>query len=139
MINPEIERRLREDTKQVPCIQALQLELLSAADGYVEMSAVNNPAWNALRPGVHGGVLAFIADCVAWYAIATRVGPDVPMVTTDLDIRYLGPCLSDHVRCVGRVIKFGRTLNPVTVELSDHEKVAAVAQVCYMRLDATPR
>ena len=136
MIDPAIERRLREEGKQIPCVRALQLQLVKADDGFVEMTAVNNPAWNAPRPGVHGGILAFIADCVAWHAIATRVGPDVPMVTTDLDVRYLAPCLSEKVRCVGRVIKFGRTLNPTTVELWDATQLAALAHVCYMRLDA---
>ena len=58
--------------------------------------------------------------------------------TTDMNIRFLAPCLTD-LRAEARVIKCGRTLCPVAVELFDaNDKAVAVAQVTYLRLEKTP-
>ena len=132
----ELLDHIRRYAADIPCVRALQLEPLELSPGIARIRARNNPAWNGLRPGVHGGVLSYIADCVAWFAIVAREGPEIPLVTTDLALRYLGPCRTDEVIATGRVIKFGRTLCPVAVELSDADGVvSAVGQVCYMRLD----
>ena len=75
-----------------------------------------------------------VADSIACFAIMTRTGPDEPMTTTDMNIRFLAPCFSD-VTAEARVIKLGRTLCPVQVDLKDVDgKPVAVAQVTYMRL-----
>ncbi|MGB5746146.1 MAG: PaaI family thioesterase [Desulfobacterales bacterium] len=52
-----------------------------------------------------------------------------------MNIRFLAPCLSD-VTARARVIKFGRTMCPATVDLfDDQDNLVAVAQVNYMILD----
>jgi acyl-coenzyme A thioesterase PaaI-like protein len=52
-----------------------------------------------------------------------------------MNIRFLAPCLSD-VTVQARVIKAGRTLCPVAVELFDAQnRQVAVAQVTYILLD----
>lgn len=140
MIDPTLETRIRSAIHGIPCIESLAIHPTLFEDGLVELSARNNPAWNGRRRGVHGGVLAYLADCVAWFAIVSRLGPETPMATTDLSIRYLAPCLSEELFGRGRVIKFGRTLVPTEVELFDASgQRVAVAQVCYMRLDAETR
>ena len=136
MLPEDLRRRIQAATEGVPCLKTLQLRPLEMDAGYVRMSARNDPRFNSRLPGVHGGILAYIADCVAWFAIVTQTGPETPLVTSDLSIRYLAPCLSD-VLATGRVVKLGRTLCPVRVELFDEaEKLVAVADVCYMRLDS---
>jgi uncharacterized protein (TIGR00369 family) len=136
-LSPERAAEILSATRDVPCLQTLRFEALDLRDGYVRLGARNDPRFNSKLPGVHGGILAYIADCAAWYAIASRAGPRVPMVTSDLHIRYLAPCLSDDVIAIARLFKLGRTLCPVHVELQDaHGVLAAVADVCYMRLDA---
>jgi uncharacterized protein (TIGR00369 family) len=64
----------------------------------------------------------------------TFTGPDEKMATTDMNIRFLAPCLTD-VRAVAKVIKLGRTICPVQVELFDlKQRQVALAQVSYIRL-----
>ena len=66
-------------------------------------------------------------------------GPDEVMTTTDMSIRFLAPCLTD-LRVEANVLKLGRTLAPVQVDLFDaKDKRVAVAQVTYMRLPEIPR
>jgi acyl-coenzyme A thioesterase PaaI-like protein len=52
-----------------------------------------------------------------------------------MNIRFLAPCLSD-VTAKARVIKFGRTMCPATVDLfDDNNNQVAVAQINYIILD----
>ncbi|HMT10230.1 MAG TPA: PaaI family thioesterase, partial [Ignavibacteria bacterium] len=61
-------------------------------------------------------------------------GAEAAITTTDMNIRFLAACRTD-VRAVARVIKHGRTLAPVAVELFDmNGTMVAVAQVNYMIL-----
>ena len=46
-----------------------------------------------------------IADSAACFAIFTKTGPEIPLTTTDMNIRFLAPCLSD-VTAKAKVIKF---------------------------------
>lgn len=97
--------------------------------------APRDPAFHGIFPLFHGGMLAMVADCAAWFAIVTETGPDEPLLTTDLHIRYLRPCASGAV-IDARVIKLGKTLCPVEVRLSDEAgELVALAQVTYMRLE----
>lgn len=123
--------------QNIPCVKLLKLELTDMQPGSVAMTAENDPQFNGAGTGVHGGILAYVADCVAWFAIVSEVDPKTPMVTTDLQIRYLAACESQRIRMTGRVVKFGRTLCPTVVEMYDNaDKHVATANVCYMRLDS---
>lgn len=79
-----------------------------------------------------------LADSAACFAIMTRTGPDEILTTTDMNIRFLAPCLTDAT-AVARVIKLGKTLCPVSVDVLDVAgTLVAVAQVTYMRLPRIP-
>lgn len=131
------ESRLNEIMQAVrlaPCIESLQLKLLAADEGSCRLTAPIDPRFDGLTGGFHGGMLAMVADCVAWFAIATRTGPLEPLVTTDLDIRYLAPCMS-AVTATGRLLKLGRTLCPVQIEMfDDQQRMVATGIVTYVRL-----
>ncbi|QOJ14546.1 MAG: PaaI family thioesterase [Planctomycetia bacterium] len=125
----EILRRAAE----APCIESGGMRVLELKPGLVRLTARHNPEFNGLLSGFHGGMLAFVADCAAWFAIVSHTGPDEPLLTTDMHVRYLGACAGD-VRVEARVIKLGRTLCPVSVEMFDPEgRLAAVGQVTYIR------
>jgi uncharacterized protein (TIGR00369 family) len=66
----------------------------------------------------------------------TLTGPNESMTTTDMNIRFLAPCRSD-LTAEARVIKLGRTLCPLAIDLFDAAGIkVAVAQVNYIRLGA---
>lgn len=75
-----------------------------------------------------------VADSAAAFALMTLTGPEAEMTTTDMNIRFLAPCVTDlTVRAT--VIKFGRTLSPMAVDLyNESQKHLAVAQVNYFLL-----
>ena len=141
MLDPQRVRTIIEQSRLAPCVESLGLDFLEFDEGFCKLRAPQDARFDGLIPGFHGGMQANVADCVAYFAIATVVPLHERLVTTDLFLRYLAPCLGD-VTAEARLIKFGRTLCPVDIKLFDPAgKAVAVGQVTYMRVDnvAHPR
>lgn len=134
MIDARRMQAILEKSRSAPCVGALGLDLLEFDEGYCKLLARHDPRFDGVLPGFHGGMLANVADCVAWFAIVTQTGPDEVLLTTDLALRYLNPCMTDAI-AVGHVIKLGRTLCPVQIEITDtNGQPVATGQVCYIRV-----
>jgi len=82
---------------------------------------------------VHGGVLSALVDIVTLSAIASVVQPGEQMAgTAELNISYLRPALGDAVIAEARVLKKGRTLAVVDVDLSGGDgRLVAKGRVSY--------
>jgi len=126
--------RLFERVCKIPIIETMKLQVTDLKAGYCEMRAPRKKAYDGIYDSFHGGLLMTVADSAAAFALLTLTGPDVKMTTTDMNIRFLSPCLTDLI-VRATVIKFGRTLSPMAVDLYDeNEKHVAVAQVNYFVL-----
>lgn len=98
----------------------------------------------ALHPGlynsegaIHGGVLASVADEVAWHAILHQAGEPVKMTTAELKVNYLRPVVGKFLTARGVVMKLGRFLMVTRVEIYDEKRRhAAHASVTYARLSS---
>jgi uncharacterized protein (TIGR00369 family) len=120
---------------RIPIVDTLQMKIISLSDGCCEAMAPRKLGYDGVFESFHGGLLMTLADSTACFAIFTKTGPDVHLTTTDMSIRFLAPCLSDAF-AKAKVIKIGRTLCPVTVNLFDsRNKQVALAQVTYMLLN----
>ncbi|MBT8358797.1 MAG: PaaI family thioesterase [Desulfobacterales bacterium] len=123
------------EINKIPIVDTLKIEIITLDDGYCETKVQRKLSYDGVFKSFHGGLLMTIADSTACFAIFTRTGPYVKLTTTDMNIRFLSPCLSD-VTVKARVIKVGRTLSPVSIDLYDAaKKHVAVAQVNYILLD----
>lgn len=124
--------------KRIPIVKTLQFQIKSLSDGYCEVRVPRKLRYDGVFRSFHGGLLMTIADSAACFAIFTKTGPEIKLTTTDMQIRFLAPCLSD-VTAKAKVIKLGRTLVPVSIDLFDsRNKQVAVAQVNYIRLENLP-
>ena len=133
-ISSELEDQILSRIKKIPIVDTLQIKIVSFSDGYCETVVPRKLCYDGVFESFHGGLLMTIADSTACFAIFTKTGPFVKLTTTDMNIRFLSPCLSD-VTAKAKVIKLGRTLCPVSVDLYDAGgKHVAVAQVNYMIL-----
>ncbi|MEP0845257.1 MAG: PaaI family thioesterase [Phycisphaerae bacterium] len=134
MLDPRRAAEVLEAARQAPCMESFGIGQIELDEGRCRLLARHLERYDGLPGGFHGGMMAAVADCVAWFAIATQTGPLEPLVTTDLSMHYLAPCTTD-VTAVGQVIKLGRTLCPVRVELNDAAgKMVAAGTVTYIRL-----
>ncbi len=84
---------------------------------------------------LHGGVIASIADEVAWWAILTALGGDRKMTTSELKVNYLRPIVGKKAVARGFVLKLGRTLAVTRIDIFDEKRrLAAHATVTYAML-----
>ncbi|HUF48929.1 MAG TPA: PaaI family thioesterase [Vicinamibacterales bacterium] len=139
MIAQEHESAILARIRAIPIFATLHMDAVVLDTGCCALTVPRQPIYDGVFESFHGGILMTIADSVACFAILTRTPVDQVLTTTDMNIRFLAPCLSD-VRAKARVIKLGRVMCPVAVDLYDAAGThVAVAQVNYMRLDDMPR
>jgi len=138
-VDPDRHSAILQRIRQIPIFATLRMDAVRFEDGTCEMTVPRQAIYDGVFESFHGGILMTIADSVACFAILTRTPPGQIMTTTDMNIRFLAPCLTD-VRARARVIKVGRLMCPVAVDLFDTSgTLVAVAQVNYMLLDKMPR
>ena len=71
---------------------------------------------------VHGGVLASMVDIAMLVAMFAEMREgEVPAGTAELSITYLRQAQGDHIFATAQVIKRGRQLSSVEVDISDDE------------------
>lgn len=134
-LSKEMKKALLQRIQKIPIVDTLQMQIMAFSDGYCAARVPRKQAYDGVFESFHGGLLMTLADSTACFAILTRTGPETRLTTTDMNIRFLAPCFTD-VTAKATVIKFGRTLCPVSVTLFDAAQTpVAVAQVCYMLLD----
>ena len=134
MLDPSLEKAILERVAGIPIVDTLGMEVLELAPGLCRIKVARKPAYDGVFESFHGGLLMTVADSAACFAILTHTGAEARLTTTDMNIRFLAPCLSD-LTVAARTIKVGRTMCPVGVELFDEAgTLVAVAQVYYMLL-----
>ncbi len=139
MLSPKQEKAILERIHAIPIVGTLEFADFRFGDGTCELRMPRRKKYDGVFESLHGGLLMTAADSTACFAILTRTGPRARLTTTDMNIRFLAPCLTDAI-VKARVIKLGRTLCPVAVDLFDEEqRQVAVAQVGYMRLEDRQR
>ncbi|UCE59484.1 MAG: PaaI family thioesterase [Phycisphaerales bacterium] len=125
--------------KRIPIVDALGIQIDELGEGRCMATVPRDTRFDGIFESFHGGILLTIADSIACFAILTLCRPGQILTTTDMSICFLGPCFTD-VTADARVIKLGRTLCPVAVDLFDtsRQKVA-LAHVKYIRLGDMPK
>lgn len=138
MFDTELKQAILDRVNRIPIVDTLRMRFDAFSEGCCTLTVPRKPSYDGVFKSFHGGLLMTVADSTACFAIMTRTGPDEPMTTTDMNIRFLAPCLT-NVTAEAKVVKLGRTLCPVAVDLFDaHRTKVAVAQVTYMRLNKPP-
>ncbi len=137
-LDEAFQKRLLERIHSIPAVNTLGFRVEHMAPGECHAVVPRDSAMDGIYESFHGGLLMTVADMAACFAVMTLTGPEQMMTTTDMNIRFLAPCLTE-VRAVAKVIKAGRSLCPSGVELFDAGgNRVAVAQVTYMRLEKMP-
>ncbi len=110
-----------------------QEAVVSLEDGFARLRRTISEAER--RPGgyVSGPTQMGLADSAAYAAIFTRIGI-VPMaVTSNLNINFLRPCIGEAVIADATLIKCGKTLAVIEVEIraEGSDKVSSHAVINY--------
>ena len=88
-----------------------------------------------LRPGgyINGPMQMAIADSAAYIAVFTRIGITPMALTSNLNINFLRPCIGEAVVAEAHLLKLGRTLAVISVDVraEGSDKLSAHAVVNY--------
>ena len=133
------EKIIRQDVleriKKIPIVDTLGFDFIEMDNGICEAVVIHQKKYDGIYESFHGGLLMTVADSISAFALLTLAGADAPITTTDMSIRFLAACRTD-VRAIAKVIKHGKTLAPVAVDMYDmNNKHVAVAQVNYIILN----
>ena len=114
-----------------PSLNAPKTNYVDAGRAIIEM----NIDKNMLRPGgfISGPTQMAIADHAAYIAIFTMMGIKPMALTSNLNIDFLRPCQGDAIIADARIIKMGRALAVINVEIRGNasEKMASQLTVTY--------
>jgi uncharacterized protein (TIGR00369 family) len=118
----------------VPFAKFLGLELGELTSGGVSMHLdVRDELMN--QRVVHGGAIASLIDTAAAFAVLTQIEVDERVTTTDLTIHYLRPITSGRMTANARVVRGGRRLFVLSVEvLNDRDVLLATAVTTYIKV-----
>src|SRR5215467_12816387 len=89
-------------------VRDLDIHLEKVAEGLCETSLVVQERLRQQHGFVHGGVVATLADHTAGGA-ARSVSGDRDVLTVEFKINFLRPAAGDRLRCVGTVLRAGKT------------------------------
>jgi len=136
-LDAEFETQILTRLPQIPIFRSLGFRNVRLGVGCMECTVTRNAEFDGIFDSFHGGLMMTAADSAAAIVCLTIWGGESRITTTDMSIRFLAPARSD-VTLFAQAIKAGRTLIPVVANLwRDDGTLVAVAQVTYMRLNAS--
>ncbi|MDT5121163.1 MAG: hypothetical protein QOC96_645 [Acidobacteriota bacterium] len=130
------EQRIRAAFKAVPFAHFLGITLGSLKRGEATIHLDLRDEMRRNNGIAHGGVVASLADTAAAFATLTLFETDQTTSTTiDLTIHYLRPLLRGQVTAHARVLRAGRRIMVISVDIFDEAKaIAATALTSFIKL-----
>jgi uncharacterized protein (TIGR00369 family) len=126
--------RARAAFASVPYAEFLGLELCEIKSGEVSVCLDVREELKQNQGVVHGGAVASLIDTASAFAILTKLAPDERVTTTDLTIHYLRPITGGRLIARGRIIRGGRRMFVVSVEVDNESRLVATAVTSYLKI-----
>ncbi len=117
-----------------PYHQYLGIQVLERGPGYGKIALKKSETTpGGIGGGVHGGVLAAMVDIAMLVAMFAEMREgEVPAGTAELTISYLRQTHGEHIYATAHVLKRGRQLSHIEVDITDDEdKLCAKARTLY--------
>ena len=133
-LDPARVARAREAFAAVPYAKLLGLELGPISSGQVSIHLETRDELRQNQGVVHGGAIASLIDTAAAFAVITQLNLDERVSTTDLTIHYLRPVSAGRLSATARILRGGRRLFVLSVEVTDdRQALVATAVTSYIR------
>jgi uncharacterized protein (TIGR00369 family) len=128
---------VRDNIAATPFHQWLLPELVEVNEeaSTVALRLVIRPEFCRLpgRPELHGGVVAAMIDITGHAAVASKVLHSV--ATVDMRVDYLRMASGTELACTATVVKLGRTIGVVDVQIRDDQKrLCAIGRAAYVTM-----
>lgn len=134
-LDPARVARARDAFASVPYARLLGLELGEISRGAVSIHLEVRDDLRQNQGIVHGGAVASLIDTAAAFAVLTQLDINERVTTTDLTIHYLRPASSGRLTARARIVRGGRRLFVLSVEVTNEQQVlVATAVTSYIKL-----
>ena len=135
-LDPQKLERARSAFAAVPYAKFLGLQLGEIRPGEVSIHLDVRDELKQNQGVVHGGALASLIDTASAFAVLTQIDVDERVTTTDLTIHYLRPATAGRMTATARIIRGGRRLFVLSVEVRDSaDALIATAVTTYIKID----
>ena len=134
-LTPEQLSRLREGIDRIPYAHLLGINFEDATRGAATLSMNARPELERFGGIMHGGALASLADTASAFAVLSTLEPEEKTVTVDLTLHYLRPVTKGKLTAHARVVRTGRRLATVSIDISDESgALVLTALTTYLKL-----
>ena len=135
VLDPARLGRAHEAFASVPYAKLLGLELGEISPGQATIHLTVRDEMKQNQGVVHGGAVASLIDTAAAFAVVTELEAGERVTTTDLTIHYLRPVSSGRLSATARIVRGGRRLFVLSVEVTnDRQTLLATAVTSYIKL-----
>ena len=134
-LNPAKLDRARRAFAAVPYAKFLGLELGEVASGEATIHLAVRDELKQNQGVVHGGAIASLIDTASAVALLTYIDVHERVTTTDLTIHYLRPITEGRMAATARIVRGGRRLFVLSVEVrNDRDVLVATAVTTYIKI-----
>ena len=112
----ELHDRISASFKLQRLMATLGAELVSVADGEVQIALPYAERLSQQHGYVHAGAIASIVDSACGYAALTRSPAGCDVVSAEFKINLLRPAIGERFLAIGRVVNAGKQLTVCTGE-----------------------
>jgi uncharacterized protein (TIGR00369 family) len=138
-IDPQKLARARSAFASVPYAKFLGLQLGEIRPGEVSIHLDIRDELKQNQGVVHGGAIASLIDTASAFAVLTQIDPGERVTTTDLTIHYLRPAITGRLLATARIIRGGRRLFVLSVDVHDDAgALIATAVTTYIKIEKNP-
>jgi uncharacterized protein (TIGR00369 family) len=140
MLDPVISAAIHESFGRQGAMRAIGAHITTLDEGWCVIDLPLSPAVTQQHGYFHGGVVGALADTAGGYAANTRLMPARECLTAEYKINMLSPAQGERLEARARVIRGGRTLIVVSVDVfavsAKREQHCALAQMTLFGIDA---
>ncbi len=138
--SPEVEKSVRDSFGKQGLMGTIGAWLVEVTAGQVTIELPFSPRIAQQQGLFHGAVIGALADTAGGYAAMSLMPAGSEVLTVEYKINFIAPAKGAMLRATAEVVKAGRTLSVVRVEvlcLDDGKSdVCAIQQATMMRAPA---
>lgn len=113
----DIQERIAVSFKSQGLMATLGAQLVSVADGEVQIALPFSEQLSQQHGYVHAGAITSVVDSACGYAALTKAPPECEVVTAEFKINLLRPAIGERFSAIGRVQSSGKLLTVCTGEV----------------------
>src|SRR5262249_55432444 len=113
----DIQKRIAVSFKSQGLMATLGAQLVSVADGEVQIELPFSAKLSQQHGYVHAGAITSIVDSACGYAALTKAPPECEVLTAEFKINFVRPAIGERFLAIGRVLSSGKLLTVCTGEV----------------------